>query len=127
MNEINNVNLSEQTKFRRNEIIRIEKYFHRESNQRKLCSKKLCKYVTTFDYIDKILIALSATSSVVCIISSASVVGAPVGRASASFALILFLITGIIKKLLSMTRNNNKKSMIRFLCWLNINSIALKL
>ena len=127
MNEINNVNLSEQTKFRRNEIIRIEKYFHQESNQRKLCSKKFCKYVTTFDYIDKILIALNATSSVVCIISSASVVGAPVGRASASFTLILFLITGIIKKLLSMTRNNNKKSMIRFLCWLNINSIALKL
>ena len=130
MNEIklkSNLNLSEQTKFRLSEIIRIEKYFHQESNQRKLCSKRFCKYVTAFDYIEKILIALSATSSVVCIISSASVVGAPVGRTSASFTLILFLTTGIIKKLLSITRSNNKKSMIRFLCWLKVNSIALEL
>ena len=43
------------------------------------------KYVTAFDYIDKILIVLSATSSGVCIISSASVVGAPVGIANAGF------------------------------------------
>ena len=55
--------LSEQTKFRLSEIIGIENYFYQEINQRKSCSKKLNKYVTTFDYIDKILIALSATSS----------------------------------------------------------------
>ena len=75
----------------------------------KLCSKKLSKYVSAFDYIDKILIVLSATSSGVCIISSASVVGAPVGIASASFTLIFSLTTGIIKKLLSITRNKKKK------------------
>ena len=84
MNEINKTNLSEQTKFRLSEIIGIENYFHQEINQRKSCSKKLNKYVTAFDYIDKILIVLSATSSGVCIISSASVVGAPVGIARAS-------------------------------------------
>ena len=110
MNEINKVNLSEQTKFRLSEIIGIENYFHQEINQRKLCSKKLSKYVTTFDYIDKILIVLSATSSGVCIISSASVVGAPVGIASASFILIFSLIIGIIKKLLSITRSKKKKT-----------------
>ena len=75
MNEIIKINLSEQTKF--HEIIRIENYFHQEINQRKSCSKKLCKYVAAFDYIDKILIVLSTTSSGVCIISSASVAGAP--------------------------------------------------
>ena len=109
MNEINKINLSEQTKFRLSEIIGIENYFHQEINQRKSCSKKLSKYVTAFDYIDKILIVLSATSSGVCIISSASVVGAPVGIASASFTLIFSLTTGIIKKLLSITRNKKKK------------------
>ena len=88
MNEVNKINLSEQTKFWLKEIIRIENYFHQEINQGKSCSKKLNKYVTTFDYIDKILIVLSATSSGVCIISSASVVGAPVGIVSASFGLI---------------------------------------
>ena len=42
-------------------------------------------------YIDKISIVLSATSSGVCIILSASVVGAPIGLASASFTLELTL------------------------------------
>ena len=55
MNEINKTNLSEQTKFRLSEIIGIENYFHQEINQRKSCSKKLSKYVTAFDYINKIL------------------------------------------------------------------------
>ena len=42
------------------------------------------KYVTTFDYIDKILIVLSATTGGVSIISFASIIGASVGIASAS-------------------------------------------
>ena len=109
MNEINKTNLSEQTKFRLSEIIGIENYFHQEINQRKSCSKKLNKYVTAFDYIDKILIVLSATSSGACIISSASVVGAPVGIASTSFTLFFSLTTGIIKKLLSITESKKKK------------------
>ena len=98
MNEINKINLSEQTKFRLSEIIGIEDYSHQEINQRKSYSKKLSKYVTALDYIDKILMVSSATSSGVCIISSASVVGAPVGIASASSTLIFSLTTGIKKK-----------------------------
>ena len=80
--------LSEQTKFRLSEIIGIENYFYQEINQRKSCSRKLNKYVTAFDYIDKILIVLSATSSGVSIISFTSIAGAPVGIASASLTLI---------------------------------------
>ena len=60
----------------------------KEINQRKSCSKKLSKYVATFDYIHKILIVLSATSGGVSIISFTSVAGAPVGIASASFTLV---------------------------------------
>ena len=63
MNEINKINLSEQTESQLSQIIGIKDYFHLEINQRKSCSKKLSKYVTAFDYIDKILIVLSATSS----------------------------------------------------------------
>ena len=59
--------------------------------------------------MDKILIVLSSTSSGLCIILSASVVETPVGIASASFTLIFSLTTGIIKKLLSITRNKKKK------------------
>ena len=88
MDEINKTNLSEQTKFRLSEIIEIENYFHQEINQSKSCIKKLVKYVSPIDYIDKILIVLRATSNCVCIISSSSVVGAPVGIRSAIFTLI---------------------------------------
>ena len=41
-----------------------------------------------FDYIDKILIVLSATTEGISIISITSVIGAPAGIASASFTLI---------------------------------------
>ena len=130
MNENNSIeatdktNLSEQTKFRLSEIIRIENYFHQEINQRKSCSKKLSKYVTAFDYIDKILIFLSATSSGVCTILSASVVGVPVGIASASFTLIFSQTTGIIKKLLSITGHKKKKhDKIRMLAKSKLDSI----
>ena len=53
---MNKMNLSEQTKFRSSETIGIENYFHQEINQRKSYSKKLNKYVTAFDCIDKVLI-----------------------------------------------------------------------
>ena len=52
---------------------------------------------------------ISTTSGGVSIISFTSVVQAPVGIASASFTLIFSLTTGIIKKLLSITRNKKKK------------------
>ena len=98
---IDKTNLSEQTKFRLDEISKIENYFIEEINQRKSCSQKLNKYVTTFDYIDKILIVLNATSSGVSIISFTSIIGAPIGIASAGRTLIFSLTTGIIKKLLN--------------------------
>ena len=38
---IDKINLTNQTKFRLNEINKIEKYFIEEINQRRSCSKKL--------------------------------------------------------------------------------------
>ena len=80
-------------------------------------------YVTGFDYIDKILIALSATSGGVSIISFTSVVGAHVGIASASFTLIFSLTAGIVRKLLSIARNKKKKHKILMLAKNKLNSI----
>ena len=74
-------------------------------NERRSCSKKLNKYVTTFNYIDKILIALSAAT----MISFTSIIGVPAGIETASFTLIFSIITGIIKKLLSTTTKKKKK------------------
>ena len=70
----------------------------------------MSRYVTIFDYVDKILIVLSATTSGASIILfTSTTIGESVGKVSASFTLIFSLITGIIKKLLNMTINKKKK------------------
>ena len=85
-------------------------------------SKTLSKYISAFDYVDKTLIALSATSGGISIIPYWSVIGVPAGIASVSFTLIFSLTAGIIKKLLKATRNKKKKrSTIKLLCWLKAN------
>ena len=125
MHEIDKTKLSDQTKFRLYEIKKIENYFINEINQKKLYSKKLSKYVTIFDYMDKILILLSAASSGVSMISFISVIAVMAGIASASFTLIFSVTTGIIKKLLSTTTKKKKKH--DQILWLKVNTIALKL
>ena len=109
MDEINKLNLSQQTKFRLDEMSKTEKYFIEEINQRKSYSQKFKKYITAFDYMDKILVVLSATTGGVSIMSFSSVIGAPAGIASASFTLIFSLATGIVKKLLDITRKKRRK------------------
>ena len=58
MNECNSIetidktNLTNQTKFRLDEISKIENDFIEEINQIKSCCKKLSKYAGGFDYID---------------------------------------------------------------------------
>ena len=54
--EIDKTNLTDQTKYRLNEITKIENFFIEEINQWKSYIKKLSRYVTTFDYVEKVLI-----------------------------------------------------------------------
>ena len=111
MSERNSVEipLNDQAKFRLIEINKIKNYFNTEIQERKTMSKKLSKYIAAFDYIDKTLIVLSATSGGINIISFTSVTGIPAELASASFTLVFSLTTGIVKKLLKITRKKEKK------------------
>ena len=70
-------------------------------------SERLGNCIAAFDYFNKTLIVLSAI--ILSIISFVSVIGAPLGIASTSFSLLFSLTTGIIKKLLEITKNKNKK------------------
>ena len=115
---LNAISLSDQTKFRLNKINKIKDYFHSEIQERKTMSKKLSKYIAAFDYIDKTLIVLSATSGVISIISFTSVIGVPAGLAS--FTLVFSLTTGTIKRLLKITRNK-KRNTIKLLYLLKAN------
>ena len=60
-------------------------------------SKRLSKYILSFDYFDKSLIVLLVTTGSISIASFATVIGAPVGITSVSFSLAFSVSTGIIK------------------------------
>ena len=123
MNECNSIETTDKTiwltkQFRLVEISKIENYFIEDINQRKSCSKKLSKYVAVFVYIDQAFIVLSAKSGGVSIISFTST--------SAGLTLFCSLTTWIVKNVLNITRKKKKKH-DKFLWWLKVNSITLKL
>ena len=61
-------------------------------------SKRLGKYIASFDYFNKSLIILSATSGSISIASFATVIGTSVGKASASLSLAFLFSTGLFIK-----------------------------
>ena len=91
-------------------------------------SKRLSKYIASFDYFDKSLIVLSVTTGSISIALFAAVIGATIGMASASFSLAFLILTGIVKKLLKTTRNKKKKhNTIVMLARSKLNSIESKI
>ena len=113
-----NANISNEQQFRLNKINEIKDYFVAEIKERELMSKRLSKYIASFDYFDNSLIVLlsgttvivlSVTTGSTSIASFVTVIGTPVGMVSASFSLGFSISTGIIKKLLKSTRNKKKK------------------
>ena len=102
-------NLNDQQQFRINKINEIKDYLVAGVKERESMSKRLSKYIASFDCFDKSLIVLSGTSDSISIVSFATVIGAPVGITSASFSLAFSISTGIVKKLLKATQNKKKK------------------
>ena len=86
--------------YRLDEINKTRDYFNNEINERKDMIKKLNIYIVSFDYLDKIFIALSASFDTLSIASYASAVGTPAGIAGSSLTLIFTIGTGISKSLL---------------------------
>ena len=107
MNNI--IELTNVNKYRLDEINKIRNYFNNEIKERKDIIKKLNKYLVSFDYLDKIFIALSASFGTLRIASYASVVGTPAGIAGSSLTLIFTIGTGISKSLLNVTKKIKKK------------------
>ena len=119
---------SNEQQLRLNKINEIKDYFVAEIKERELMSKRLSRYIASFDYFDKSLIVLSVTTGSISIASFATVIGAPVGIISASFSLAFSISTGIIKKLLKTTRNKKKKhNKIVMLARSKLNSIESKI
>ena len=72
------------------------------------------KYIASFDYFDKSLTVLSVTTGSISIASFATVTGAPVGIASASFRLAFWISTRIMKN--CSKQEFRRKSTMKFLC-----------
>ena len=111
---MNNLNVIELTnanykKYRLDEINKIIDYVNNEINERKDMIKKLNKYIVSFDYLDKLCIALSASFGTLSIASYASVVSTPAGIAGSSLTLRFTIGTGISKSLLKVTKKRKKK------------------
>ena len=113
MNKLNDLTtgLSQKdvTKFRFDEINKIKDYLNIEIKERKDIDKKISKYIVVFDYADKLFITLSASFGALCIASHAAAVGISVGIAGASLTLIFTITTGVVKKILNITRKKKKK------------------
>ena len=121
-------NLNHQQQFRFNEINKIKDYFIAEIRERELMSKRLSKYIASFDYFNKSLIVLSARSPSISIALFATVTGAPVRIASANFSFAFSMTTGTVKKLLKTTRAKKKKhNKIVMLARSKLNSIESKI
>ena len=106
---LNEIALSDQQHFSLNKVNEIKDYFVAEIKDRELMTKRLSKYIAFCDYFDKSLIVSLATSGSISIASFATVIGTPVGIASASLSLTFSLSDGIVKKLLKTTRDKKKK------------------
>ena len=100
---------SNEQQLRLNKINEIKDYFVAEIKERALKSKRLKKYIASFNYFDKSLIVLSVKTSSISVALFAAAIGAPVGMANASFSLAFSIFTGIVKKLLKTTRNKKEK------------------
>ena len=70
--------------YRLNKINRIKDYFVAESHERETMNKALCNYTAAFDFFDKTLLVLSATSVTVSIVPLATAVVSPGWITSAS-------------------------------------------
>ena len=92
-------------------------------------NKRLSKYIDSFDYFDKLLIALSGTTGSISIVSFATVIGAPAGIACVSFSLAFSIFTGIVlEKLLKATINKKiGQNKIITLARSKLNSIESKI
>ena len=119
--------LNDQQQFRLNKINEVKDYFVAEIKERELMSKRLSKYIASFDYFDKSLIVLSVTTGSISIASFATVIGAPVGIISASFSLTFLTSTGIIKKLLKTRNKKRKQNKIVMLARSKLSSIESKI
>ena len=103
------ISLNEQTNYRLIEIGKIKDYFDKETKDQEILTKKLSKYITRFDYTDKILTVFLTVFSGTNIFAHAKYKKKLLALITSVFSLVFCLSSGIIKNVLHETKIRKKK------------------
>ena len=106
---IGTISLSEQTNNRLMEIGKIKDYFDQEIKYQQLLTSKLSKYLTGFDYADKILTIFLTAFSGTNIFTHVKGEKQLLGLITSVFSLLFCLSSGVVKKLQQETKTRTKK------------------
>ena len=90
------------------EIGKIKDYFDQEIKYQQALTNKLSKYLTCFDYADKILTVFLAVFSGTNIFAHVKTKKKLLGLITSAFSLVFCLSSGIIKKLQQETKIRKK-------------------
>ena len=103
------ISLNEQTNYRLMEIGKIKDYFDQEVKYQQLLTSKLSKYLTGFDYADKILTNFLTVFSGTNIFAHVKEEKQLLGLITSVFSLLFCLSSGVVKKLQKETKKRKKK------------------
>ena len=103
------IKLENQSNYRLNEISKIKDYFNEEIQYKQLLTNKLSKYVTIFDYSNKILTVVLTVFSGKNIFSNVKNKQL-LGLITSVFSLLFSLSFGIIIKLQQETKLRKKNN-----------------
>ena len=108
MTSLETMNLEDQSYNRLNEISKIKDYFNEELQYQQFLTNKLSKYLTIFDYFNKILTVILTIFSGTNIFSNVKNKQL-LGLITSVFSLLFSLFFGIIIKLQQETKLKKKK------------------
>ena len=103
------ISLNEQTNYRLMEIGKIKDYFDQKIKYKQLLTSKLSKYLTGFDYADKILTIFVTIFSGTNIFAHVKEEKQLLGLITSVFSLLFCLSFGVVKKLQQQTKTRKKK------------------
>ena len=103
------ISLNEQTNYRLMELGKIKDYFDQEIKYQQLVTSKLSKYLTGFNYADKILTIFLTAFSGTNIFAHVKREKQLLGLITSVFSLLFCLSSGVVKKLQQETKKRKKK------------------
>ena len=109
MTSVETINLEDQSNYRLSEISKIKSYFNEEIQYQQSLTNKLSKYLTVFDYTNKILTVVLTIFSSTNIFAHVKGKKNILGLITCVFSLLFSLSFGIVIKLQQQTKLRKKK------------------